>query len=138
MTAPMMHNAHPILPKNVSVSFRKMDESTALHPRGQYRIFQLDTGASPDNNRERSKGRDEDGLCEGVGDKVEDLSHDHEGHASPPHGRLEVRMPIPCRCPTLLLCTQQPLRSARTDASAYAQRTVPSHVLVNNKLSRPS
>lgn len=54
MTAPTIHSAQPILPKNVSVSLRKMDESTALRARTEYRVFSSSMRGTHQTTTERA------------------------------------------------------------------------------------
>lgn len=47
-----------------------------------------------DDDAQRSHRGDENRICEGVRDEVADLAHDHEGHAAPPPGVLEVSVAL--------------------------------------------
>lgn len=60
-----------------------------------------------DHHGQGAQRRDQYGVDEGVCDKVADLAEDHEGHAGPPHGVLEVAIALAGSLVILLVGPQQ-------------------------------
>lgn len=70
------------------------DEAANLANEGQA-LFEEDGGEDGgDDNAQRTQRRDEDGVGERVGDEVADLAQDHQRHARPPPGVLEVAIAL--------------------------------------------
>lgn len=57
-----------------------------------------------DDNRESTKRGDQHRIRKGVRNKVEYLTKDHDNHAGPPHGRLEVGVALAGSSFVLFLC----------------------------------
>ena len=60
-----------------------------------------------DDDRQGAERRHQDGVDEGVGHEVADLADDHERHARPPEGVLEVPVALAGRLVVLLVGLQQ-------------------------------
>lgn len=60
-----------------------------------------------DNDGQGTKGGDEDRIGESVGDEIADFAYDHESHAEPPPGILQISIALACFFVVLVICFQQ-------------------------------
>jgi len=82
-------------------------EATHLTNKAQTLLEEDGREYGTDDDREGTHGSYEDGVSKGVGDEIADFAYNHESHAEPPPGILEVAVAFACLLVVLFVGLQE-------------------------------